>query len=198
MTFSSMEELFSYYRRYGRKSGFGVVIKKITEDKITGEMIHVTLACGRQSKPQCTTNKPQPTIKTYCKVKLNAKLVETKWYVTSTKIDHNHGLSPNKARYFKCNRNLNSNVRRKIVVNDISRIGLSQSFNSLAVEAGGYENLHFIEKDCRNFNNKERHIRLGQGGAKALLDYLNRMQETASGFYFAIDFDDDSRLINVF
>jgi hypothetical protein len=49
MTFSSMEELFSYYRRYGRKRGFGVVIKKITKDR--KEMVHVTLACGRQGKP---------------------------------------------------------------------------------------------------------------------------------------------------
>jgi hypothetical protein len=137
MTFSSMEELSSYYRRYGRKKGFGVIIKKITKDKTTGEMIRVTLACGRQGKPQPTTNMPQPTIKTDCKAKLNAKLIETKWYVTSVKIDHNHGLSPNKARYFKCNRKLNSKVRRQIVVNDISGIGLSQSFNSLAVEAGG-------------------------------------------------------------
>jgi hypothetical protein len=78
-----------------------------------------------QGKPQPTANKPQPTIKADCKAKLNAKLVETKWYVTSTKIDHNHGLSSNKARYFKCDRNLNSNVTRKIVVNDLSRIGLS-------------------------------------------------------------------------
>jgi hypothetical protein len=77
-------------------------------------------------------------------------------------------------------------------------IGLSQSFNSLAIEAGGYENLLFIEKDCRNFINKEINIRLGQGGAKALLDYLNMMQATDSGFFFAIDFDDDSRLKNVF
>jgi hypothetical protein len=198
MTFSSMEELSSYYRRYGRKKGFGVVIKKITKNKTTREMIRVTLACGRQGKPQPTTNMPQPTIKTDCKAKLNAKLIETKWYVTSAKIDHNHCLSPNKARYFKCNRKLNSKVRRQIVVNDISGIGLSQSFNSLAVEAGGFENLPFIEKDCRNFINKERHIRLGQGGAKALLDYLNRMKATDSGFYFAIDFDDDSRLKNVF
>ncbi|XP_059446426.1 protein FAR1-RELATED SEQUENCE 5-like [Corylus avellana] len=63
---------------------------------------------------------------------------------------------------------------------------------------GGYENLPFIEKDCRNFINKERHIRLSQGGAKALLDYLNKMQATDSGFYFAVDSDDDSRLKNVF
>ncbi|XP_059431564.1 protein FAR-RED ELONGATED HYPOCOTYL 3-like [Corylus avellana] len=198
MTFSSIDELFSYYRRFSRKRGFGVIIKKITKDKITGKETRVTLACGRQGKPQPTTNRPNPTIKTDCKAKLNAKLVETKWYVTSVISDHNHDLSPNKGRYYKCNRNLNSNVRRKIIVNDISGIGLSQSFNSLAVEAGGYENLHFIEKDCRNFINKERHIRLGQGGAKALLDYLNKMQATDSGFYFAVDSDDDSRLKNVF
>jgi hypothetical protein len=63
---------------------------------------------------------------------------------------------------------------------------------------GGYENLFFIEKDCKNFINKERHIRLRQGGAKALLDYLNKMQASDSGFYFAVDFDDDFRLKNVF
>ncbi|XP_059429193.1 protein FAR1-RELATED SEQUENCE 3-like [Corylus avellana] len=50
----------------------------------------------------------------------------------------------------------------------------------------------------QNFINKERHIRLGQGGAKVLLDYLNKIQATDSGFYFAVDSDDDSRLKNVF
>jgi hypothetical protein len=66
--------------------------------------------------------------------------------VTSVIINHNYDLSPNKRRYFKCNTNLNSSMRRKIIVNDISRIGLSQSYNSLVVEARGYENLPFIEK----------------------------------------------------
>jgi thermostable 8-oxoguanine DNA glycosylase len=82
--------------------------------------------------------------------------------VTSVIIDHNYDLSPNKGRYFKCNTNLNSIMRRKIIVNDISGIGLSQSYNSLVVEARGYENLSFIEKHYINFINKERHIRLGQ------------------------------------
>ncbi|XP_059460161.1 protein FAR-RED IMPAIRED RESPONSE 1-like [Corylus avellana] len=198
MTFSSMEDLRSYYRRFGRKKGFGVVIKKVTRDKITGESTRVTLACGRQGKPQPKTSQPNPTVKTDCKAKLNAKFVEGQWYVTSVVIDHNHDLSPKTGRYFKCNRNLNSNVRRKIIINDMSGIKLSQSYNALAVEAGGYENLPFIEKDCRNFINKERRIRLGQGGAKALLDYLNRMQAADSGFYFRVDVDDDSRLKNVF
>jgi hypothetical protein len=93
---------------------------------------------------------------------------------------------------------LNPSVKRKIIVNDIAGIGLSQSYNSLVVEAGGYESLPFVEKDCRNFINKERHIRLGQGGAKALCDYFSKMQAMNNGFYDVMDLDNESRLRNVF
>jgi hypothetical protein len=198
MTFSSMEELKSYYRRFGKKRGFGVIQKKAYKDKISKKEVRVTLACARQGKPAPKTSKPNPTTKTDCKAKLNAKLVETKWCVTSVITDHNHDLSPSKARYFKCNRRLTPSVRRKIIVNDTSGIRLSQSFNSLAVEAGGYENLPFIEKDCRNFIYKERHLRLGQGGAKALHDYFTKMQAMSDGFYSVMDLDDESRVRNVF
>jgi hypothetical protein len=126
MMFSSINELFSYSRRFGQKSGFGVVQKKLTKDKITGENIRITLACERN-----------PSVRIEYKAKLNTKFVETKLYVTSVTIEHNHALSPNKERYFKSNMILNTNMRRKIIVNDISRIGLSQSYNSLAVEVGG-------------------------------------------------------------
>ncbi|GLT69332.1 hypothetical protein SLA2020_414910 [Shorea laevis] len=112
--------------------------------------------------------------------------------------EHNHDLSPSKARYFKCNRILNPSVKRQIIVNDIAGIRPSQSYSSLAVEAGGYENLSFVEKDCRNFLNKARHLRLGQGGAEALRDYFTKMQSRNNGFYSVMDFDDESRLRNVF
>jgi len=35
MTFDSIEELKSYYRRFGKQMGFGVVQKKVTRDKIS-------------------------------------------------------------------------------------------------------------------------------------------------------------------
>ena len=90
------------------------------------------------------------------------------WYVTRVIIDHNHDLSLEKERYFKCNRNLNSSVRRKIKINDIFGIGLSQSYNSCVVEARGFENLPFIEKDCRNLINKKYTLSL----AKEVLKHL--------------------------
>ena len=53
---------------------------------------------------------------------MNAKFVESKWYVTSVCIDHNHGLSPNKATYFKGYRNLDFIIKRKLEVNDRAEI----------------------------------------------------------------------------
>jgi zinc finger SWIM domain-containing protein 3 len=68
---------------------------------------------------------------------LNARLVDTKWYVTNVSAKHNHDLSPGKARYFRCNKNLDSTAKRKLLINDTAGISMSKSYNSLAVEAGG-------------------------------------------------------------
>jgi hypothetical protein len=62
----------------------------------------------------------------------------------------------------------------------------------------GYENLTFSEKDCRNFIAKERYLRLGTGGTEVLRNYFIRIQAINDSFYFAMDFDDNCRLKNVF
>jgi hypothetical protein len=167
VTFSSIEELSLYYRRYAKQEGFAVVRKKASKDP-SGCINRITLACSREgnTKTKSTFCKPNQTIKTGCKAKLNSKLVETKWYVTSVCIDHNHDLSPGQARYFKCNKILDPILKRKLEEND--------------------------------FINKARHLRLDEGGAKALCDYFSRMQEVNDGFYHMMDFDDESKLKNVF
>ena len=110
-----------------------MVIKKATKND-SGRVIHITLACGRQGKPRTklsnTFSKPCTSTKTECKAKLNAKSVESKWLVTNVSIEHNHGLSPSKARYFKCYRNLDSITKRKLKVNDRAGIPLSKNFDS--------------------------------------------------------------------
>jgi hypothetical protein len=75
---------------------------------------------------------------------------------------------------------------------------MSKNFNSLVVESGGFESLSFGERDCRNYINKARELRLGKGGAHALFDYFSRMQKRNGGFYFVMDMDDDCRLQNIF
>jgi hypothetical protein len=118
--------------------------------------------------------------------------------LSKVELTHNHSLSPGKARFFRSNKKISDTAKRRLELNDRAGIRLCKNFNSLVVESGGFENLSFGERDCRNYINKVRELNLGKGGAQALCDYFRRMQKQNSGFYYVIDMDDDCRLRNVF
>ncbi|KAK1589558.1 hypothetical protein Q3G72_035271 [Acer saccharum] len=199
MEFNSLEDLLSYYKSYGKKCGFGVITKRTErgEDQIAR---YVTLACSRGGKARTRTLSvaKRPTGKTECKAKINALRCDGKLRLTTVHNIHNHGLSPKKSRFFRCNREVSDVVKRVLDTNDIAGVRMNKSFGSLVVGAGGFENLPFLEKDCRNYIDKARHLRLGAGGAGALREYFLRMQYKNPGFFALMDLDDDGRLKNVF
>ncbi|KAL2527044.1 Protein FAR1-RELATED SEQUENCE [Abeliophyllum distichum] len=118
-----------------------------------------------------------PTIQTGCKARVTVVSdARGSWRLTKVQLDHNHKTSPSKSRLYRCNRQLSENVKRKLEVNDIAGIPLHKSYNSAVVEAGGYEQMTFIEKDCRNYIDKVRRLRLGEGDAEALRCYFSKMQ----------------------
>ncbi|TXG64277.1 hypothetical protein EZV62_011271 [Acer yangbiense] len=106
--------------------------------------------------------------KTECKAKINALRSDGKLRLTTVHNIHNHGLSPKKSRFFRCNREVSDTVKRILDTNDMAGVRMNKSFRSLVVGAGGFENLPFLEKDCHNYIDKARHLRLGAGGAGAL------------------------------
>ena len=67
-------------------------------------------------------------------------------------------------------------MKRQLEVNDIAGIPLHKSYNSVVVEAGGYENLTFVEKDYRNYIDQVRRLRLGEGDTAAIQAYFSKMQ----------------------
>jgi hypothetical protein len=111
-------------------------------------------------------------------------------------LEHNHDLSPTKLRYFRSSKNVEPHLKRRLQLNDQAGKNVSRNFRSLVVEAGGYENMTFGEKDCRNYIDKVRRLRLGIGDADAIQNYFVRMQKQNSQFYYVVDIDDDSRLRN--
>ncbi|KAF5458998.1 hypothetical protein F2P56_022990 [Juglans regia] len=201
MEFNSLEDLMNYYKEYGKKRGFGVMTKR-SERGEDETVRYVTLACARGGKARNRTinvANPRPTGKTECKAKINAlKVADGKFRLTTVHNLHNHGLSPKKSRFFQCNREVSESVKRVLDTNDLAGIRMNKSFGSLVVGAGGFENLPFLEKDCRNYIDKARHLRLGAGGAGALRDYFLRMQYKNPGFFALMDLDDEGRLKNVF
>ncbi|XP_042952232.1 protein FAR-RED IMPAIRED RESPONSE 1-like [Carya illinoinensis] len=200
MVFKSEDELLSYYKRYGQQSGFGIMTQKSHRFE-DGSIRYVTLGCARGGKARNrTTNaaRPRPTSKTECKARINVMFKKGVLKVSSVNNSHNHGLSPQKSRFFRCNREVSESVKRVLDINDQAGIRMNKSFASLVQEAGGFEKLPFTEKDCRNYIDKARHLRLGKGGAGALSEYFTRMQYKNDGFFSLMDMDDEGRLRNVF
>jgi hypothetical protein len=200
MKFSSEKELKLYYRRYAQQLGFGVSSRS-SKSNPDGSHKYVTLACAHYGKKQTDAiniEKPNPTTKTGCKARVNAVYKDGAWCLTTINMNHNHALSPSKSRFYRCNRRIDNTAKRRLELNNISGIGVNKNFNSLVVEGGGYENMSFIERDCRNFINKARCLQLGKGGVGVLYDYFTRMQEMNDSFYAVMDLDDNSRLKNVF
>ncbi|XP_062171073.1 protein FAR1-RELATED SEQUENCE 5-like [Alnus glutinosa] len=201
MTFSSLDEVCSYYRKYAKQAGFGIAQRSSRKKK--GRKGYAMLICTRGGAERPKTSdcsKPIPiSNKTGCGARICANLCDDgTWFLSKVELMHNHSLSPGKARFFRSNKKISDVAKRRLELNDRAGIRFCKNFNSLVVESGGFENLSFGERDCRNYINKARELNLGKGGAQALCDYFRRMQKQNSGFYYVIDVDDDCRLRNVF
>ena len=84
------------------------------------------------------------------------------------------------------------------MINDNADVRVNSNIKSSIVEAGGYENVTYNQKDVLNFLNKERRLKCREDDGQALHDYFVRMQGKNSNFYHALDLDDELRVRNVF
>ncbi|XP_059458326.1 protein FAR1-RELATED SEQUENCE 4-like [Corylus avellana] len=180
MMFDSEDDVLSYYKQYAKQVGFGVTKRShIIGDNENAR--YFTIACLREGKSKSKASnivRPKPMGKMGCKAKINAKLSEYgRFTLSSVVLEHTHVVSPSKEKYYRCHKKLNSRVKRKLVQLDDAGVHLSKNYKALTIEVGGYENLPFGEKDCRNYINKVRNELLGEGDAKALRNYLMRMQQ---------------------
>ncbi|XP_042942940.1 protein FAR1-RELATED SEQUENCE 5-like [Carya illinoinensis] len=202
MEFGDAKALMIYYKQYAKQEGFRVRTFRTRRDD-DGRPVYVTIGCYRGGKYQpkgSNTSKPRPTTKTDCKAKVNATLNKNdKWVFTTIENMHNHiTVSPKKTRLLRSHKYLDEYSQRMLELNDRVGIRMNKNYYSLVVDARGFENLQFQEKDCRNFINKSRYLRMSKGGGEALNQYFKRMRDQNDGFISNMDVDDDGRVQNVF
>ncbi|KAF5475279.1 hypothetical protein F2P56_007102 [Juglans regia] len=201
MHFATDKEVLDYYKRYAKQEGFGVIIRRTKRD-LDGSAKYVTIGCARGGKyypSHSNFSKPRPTTKTDCKAKINARFVNGVWVLTSVDLVHNHStVSPQKSRFFRSHKHLDEYSQRMLDLNDRAGIRMNKNFQALVTDAGGFENLAFQEKDCRNFINKARYLRMSKGGGEALNGYFKRMRKMNDDFVSVMDVDDEFRVRNVF
>ncbi|XP_038680234.1 protein FAR-RED IMPAIRED RESPONSE 1-like [Tripterygium wilfordii] len=201
MLFQDLDEVFGYYKRNGQRKGFSVKRRTVNKDK-AGMIKYVTFTCGRSdkciSKSENFVN-PRSNAKNECKARMSARIAKDgKWEISKFLDVHNHAMSPTQSRYFSCNRDINTHVKRQLEINDIAGIRPNKSHNAQVIGAGGHENLHFLEQDTRNLLVKVRRLRLGEGDANAIQSYFMKMQSHNDEFFSLTDWDDNGRLKNVF
>ncbi|XP_047337857.1 protein FAR-RED IMPAIRED RESPONSE 1-like [Impatiens glandulifera] len=201
MIFSSEDEVRNFYKSYGQSVGFGIS-KLGGKNGDDNKQKYFSIGCAKSGNRVSRSKnvlQPRPYTKTNCKAKINVIVRDDKTFeITSVHLQHNHNLSPGKSRHFRCNKMLDSTTKRKLELNDQAGITLSKSFQSFVVEAGGYDNLPFDERSCRNYISEARRLRLGDGDAEALSNYFCRMQSRNSNFFYVLDLDGESRIKNVF
>ncbi|XP_042425819.1 protein FAR1-RELATED SEQUENCE 6-like [Zingiber officinale] len=201
MTFSCEEEVRTFYNSYAQNVGFGIC-KLGGRNGDDGKQKYFSIGCAKNGGKVSQAKNilyPRPSTKTNCKAKINVAIRnDGNFVITSLCLEHNHILSPGKSRHFRCNKVLDSAIKRKLELNDQAGITLSKSFQSFVVEAGGYENLTFDERKCRNYISEARRLRLGDGDAEALSNYFCRMQSRNSNFFYVLDLDGESRIKNIF
>ncbi|XP_022865312.1 protein FAR1-RELATED SEQUENCE 5-like [Olea europaea var. sylvestris] len=195
MKFNDEKELFEFYKKYAYEVAFPV--RRRNSRKCNDVVTYVALTCSREGQQRYQKGaslKPQPTIQMGCKARITASLdVRGIWRICTVDLEHNHKISLSKSRLYRCNRELSEHVKRRLEVNDMARIPLHKSYNSAVAEAGGYENMTCIEKDCRNYVEKVRRLRLGEGDAMSLLKNLfwadNRSRQAYKEFGDVVTFD---------
>ncbi|CAH9107260.1 unnamed protein product [Cuscuta europaea] len=202
MKFDTIEAVFEFYKKYGRSLGFRVRKRSSIKDKSGENVVAVVFECSSAGS-RCSTGqnalKPKPSMQLDCLARLRARTTYVgSWEISKVQLQHNHPMSPTKSRKFRCNRKVTEQMKRKLEINDVAEIPLHKSFNSAVVEAGGYDELSFIEKDCHNYVDKVRQLRLGSGDAMAIQHFFGKMQAQCPGFFFTVDLDEEPRLRNVF
>ena len=144
------------------------------------EISYINLKCNREGTYNSSVDdasKKRSTIKNSCEVGIKASMDSTdrKWRILGFIENHNHDLSPNKFRHFATFRRISMDIKRRLLINDNAGVRVNSSIKSSIVEADGYENVTYNEKDIRNFLDKERRFKYREDDRQASHNYFVRM-----------------------
>lgn len=121
------------------------------------------------------------------------------WKVTKFVLDHNHQLVPPEQRHLLRSMRNMSNVKGDLIKSMVnSGIRVTNIWNYLGEEVGGYNNLGITLKDMHNYVYTEKLKLIEAGDAQSLVNNLQNRQAQDPMFYYSVQLDQESRLTNVF
>lgn len=201
MTFTSYSEVIDFYHNFGRQSGFQMKIR--SRESVDNSATRLRLACTKEGKFVSKGKDPTKSSRsqvTGCKAKVTATLDKKsgEWKLTTVVLEHNHTLDPSSSKLMSNYRFISEHNKELIMNNEKAGIPIGRNFATFAVRYGGYGEVPFSEKDCRNLVTKHRRLCLQEGDFAAMEKHFMEMSIKDPNFIYMYDTSDDGSLKNIF
>nr|XP_017245268.1 PREDICTED: protein FAR1-RELATED SEQUENCE 5-like [Daucus carota subsp. sativus] len=198
-----------FYRDYGRRVGFEVIIRTTHRRVKTREICSRLYICrkGGRLVPKSLDEDTDVQKKrrnrdsigrTDCTARMYVVNREKlkKWEVTLVDLKHNHTMiSKDEVHFMQRPRNITPVIRQLIVTLNRSGIGPSKTLNVLGELTGGLENIGFGSQDVRNVLRDIRHYVFDSTDASKGLALLRELKCNSQGeFFYKVDMDEENHV----
>lgn len=144
MAFQTHEEVCHFYKEYGKRKGFGVMIKH-SNKRADGRCRRLVLCCCKGGK--APDEPSRPSAKTDCRARIIAKLwADGLLHLIEVDNEHNHPVSPMELQHVRYSEKLPTGARKRRKHNHEDGVYPISAYPALVAQGGGYENLAFGQK----------------------------------------------------
>ncbi|KAF3620441.1 hypothetical protein FXO38_32351 [Capsicum annuum] len=203
MKFNSEEESYNAYNSYAVAKGFSVQNGGNTNN-VKGETTRRLFLCsceGQSDKlfPFQERKRQRLEYRCGCMVHIKFKISNEIWKVCEFNDVHSYPMIEDNLKHFiHSNRRL-TNATKNILGSMIdASIRTKKVVRYIQYEAGGVENVGFIEQDAHNFVQAHKRNMISSGDAQTLINYFMHLQSEDSNLFYSFQVDEDGRLCNFF
>ncbi|KAK2452081.1 protein FAR1-RELATED SEQUENCE [Trifolium repens] len=205
----SKNEAYDLYQEHGFKMGFSV--RKGKELYYDNDKKNTRLKDFYCSKQGFKNNEPECEIaskvayqradsRTNCKAMVRFNVSKDgEWRITKLIMDHNHEFVPLEQRHLLRSMRKVSEAKGGVIKSMVNAgMKVTNIWNYLGEEVGGYDKLGMTMKDMHNFVYNEKMKLIEAEDAQSLVNHLQNRQAQDPMFYYSVQLDQESRLTNVF
>ncbi|XP_017250811.2 protein FAR1-RELATED SEQUENCE 5-like [Daucus carota subsp. sativus] len=198
-----------FYRDYGRRVGFEVIIRTTHRRVKTREICSRLYICRKGGRlvpksldedmdVQKKRRNRDSIGRTDCTARMYVVNREKlkKWEVTLVDLKHNHTMiSKDEVHFMQRPRNITPVIQELIVTLNRSGIGPSKTLNVLGELTGGLENIGFGSQDVRNVLRDIQHYVFDSTDASEGLALLRELKGNSQGeFFYKVDVDEENHV----
>ncbi|XP_008454179.2 protein FAR1-RELATED SEQUENCE 6-like [Cucumis melo] len=199
MEFESYEDVYYFYSCYAKEQGFGVRVSNTWYRK-SKEKYRGKLSCSSAGfKKKSEANRPRPETRTGCPAMIKFRLMDTRrWRIIEVELDHNHLINPTSGKFYKSHKNLGVGTKRLLQLDSVEEVQKVRLFQTVVIDADHNGYLDVDEGAFGNRVDNSNQLKLNEGDALAIEDFLCQAQLTDSNFFYVLDLNEKGSLRNLF